>query len=391
MKNLILNLLAHKHLMICIFVFVLFYLLFYPSKFVTIDENNYLSIAHRMFEGDLRFECSGYEGEIPIFDSTCIYKYNIGTSLFLLLIFVFPWINMFVVPLLAYVLSVCVFYCILLKIRLDTRWIYLFASFPVFVFHSRTILSEIFSLLFLLVVYLLILNTFFTDKDWTKQRFGVLKVILLVCVIWLGVFVRYSNVIVFVVLTGYALFFSKFSFRSKVLIVFELFVFSLPFLILFFGINNYLYLSPFRTGYFYTGEEKFSLSNILFSLPRFLFYLNLYFPLMLFFGVRLSKKFLVNTLPFLTILIFYSITSNTLFRDRWIDIITGIRFVAPFVPLLMLNYFDRLEDFVFFRSYRDKIFKVLVVFCILLCFSVSFVHQSFLHESKYIYHTALPF
>jgi len=391
MKNLILNLLAHKHLMICIFVFVLFYLLFYPSKFVTIDENNYLSIAYRIFEGDLLFECGGYEGEIPIFDSTCIYKYNIGTSLFLLLIFVFPWINMFVVPLLAYVLSVCVFYFILLKLRLDTRWIYLFASFPVFVFHSRTLLSEIFSLLLLLVVYLLILNTFFTDKDWTKQRFGVLKVILLVCVIWLGVFVRYSNVVVFFVLLGSALFISKFSFRSKVLIVFELFVFSLPFLILFFGINNYLYLSPFRTGYFYTGEEKFSLSNIMFTLPRFLFYLNLYFPLMLFLGVRLSKKFLVNTLPFLTILLFYSVTSNTLFRDRWIDVITGIRFVTPFVPLLMLNYFERIESLDFFWFYKDRIFKFSLVFCFLLYFVVSFVHQSFLYESQYTYHTALPF
>lgn len=269
----------------------------------------------------------------------------------------------------AFLISVVIVYQILRKLGINKNLFILYALFPAFLFYGRTAYSEVYSML------LGVLFLFFYMKG--KRRFNI----------WSGASIGMSMLVRPTNLFWFAIFlltdlimkgvFKKGRLGELINLVLEMLIGFLPFLTFFLLFNNYLYLSPFNSGYTFSGDfNNFDLTLLPGNLLRYLVLLNIFYPGMLFLSLKskLPYKWPI-VLSFLGLLLFYSATLNNNFKSD-INLIIGIRFLIPALPFIMLLYIDVLKDYLKGRTYYF-VFGFLIVLITLM----QFLHFRYLNET----------
>ena len=154
---------------------------------------------------------------------------------------------------------------------------------------------------------------------------------------------------------------------------------ALPLVIAFLVFNNYMYGSPLRSGYYYSKEEfSFSLTTFLTVLPKYLVSLNVIYPFILigafFSKINIKKLILTSTV---LLLLYYSLTGLNayVFEGRILDLILGVRFYVPIIPLIMLLYFEVIQ-----RRFKipDILHLLSISGLILVSIAIHIVHNNFL-------------
>ncbi|HOY46361.1 MAG TPA: hypothetical protein PKU95_01900 [Candidatus Dojkabacteria bacterium] len=369
MKKFLLKIIKENWLIITLITFLssLFFLT-YPAGYLSIDEHDYVEGAKLIWQGKLRQECDPQNiSQIDIGDY-CIYKYNIGTSFFLLPINLLGENAVYVIAHLAFIVSLIFFYLILKQIKLPKELIVFYALFPAITYYSRTAYSEIYSILLSLAFFYFYIKNRRSDNILAGVAMGI------------SLFVRPTN------LFFYAVFILVEVLRkprppvfiNNVINLFlELLIGFTPFVILFLLFNDYLYLSPFKSGYSYSGDlNSFDLSLLPMNLLNYFILLNLFLPGMLigaFFSKNRFKWPII--LGFLVLLIFYSATSNNNWKSD-INLIIGIRFLMPALPLVLLLYLDVIKNIV---KGRLLVIITIVLSCIMIL--MQYMHFQYLNEN----------
>lgn len=352
----------NKYRLIIIFLFLFIpYLLFYPIKYANVDEHDYILNSRNIIEGTLRMDCNKEGYRVSDF---CVSKYNIGTSIFLVPSMLISENLTFFTTFVIFFLSIIIFDKLLQIYGINKIYLYYFAFFPAFIYFTRTVFSEPYSLfLLLLSVYLLAL--------YSKNSKNIYLVLLGVTLSALT-FVRYSLIPVDIIFVLYLLI----AFKKKAFITIAS---ALPFVIAFLVFNNYIYGSPLRSGYYYSKEEfSFSLVIFLSVLPKYLVSLNVIYPFMLigafFSKINIKKLILTSTV---LLLLYYSLTGLNayVFEGRILDLILGVRFYIPIIPLIMLLYFEVIQ-----RRFNipNVLHLISISGLILVSIAIHVVHNNFL-------------
>jgi hypothetical protein len=360
-----------------LFFLVLAFLLFYPAKYTTIDESNYIGNSYRLIDGSLRQVCNpNIPGLFEVKDY-CIYKYNIGYSIILVPFVLINEKLVFLASFLSLILSTIIFYKILGILKIDQRLIFLFTFYPSFIYISRTALSESFSMLLILLSTYLLLK--FEDNNKKKYLIAI------GASIGAAVLIRYTNIIPLGILLLSSFIKNLKPKTSNLKLIAQnalrIMLGSLPFALFFLFINIHLYGSPFRSGYYYSKEEVFGFSYFLKHIGQYILALSVIYPLMLPVGL-INRRFIRFNLAFLSVMFLYAFSVNTLFKREIQDLIFALRFLIPVLPLLMISYLDFIDK----KLLKFKIanFLILPIFIISISglFIFSFVHQHFLQENE---------
>lgn len=369
MKKFLLKIIKENWLIIVLITFLSsLFILTYPAGYLSIDEHDYVEGAKLIWQGKLRQECDPQNiSQIDIGDF-CIYKYNIGTSFLLLPINFLGENAVYVIAHLAFIVSLIFFYLILKQIKLPKELIVFYALFPAIAYYSRTAYSEIYSILLSLAFFYFYIKNRRRDNILAGVAMGI------------SLFVRPTN------LFFYAVFILVEVFRkprppvfinNAINLFLELLIGFTPFVILFLLFNDYLYLSPFKSGYSYSGDlNSFDLSLLPMNLLNYFILLNLFLPGMLigaFFSKNRFKWPII--LGFLVLLIFYSATSNNNWKSD-INLIIGIRFLMPALPLVLLLYLDVIKNIV---KGRLLVIITIVLSCIMIL--MQYMHFQYLNEN----------
>jgi len=369
MKKFLLKIIKENWLIITLITLLssLFFLT-YPAGYLSIDEHDYVEGAKLIWQGKLRQECDPQNiSQIDIGDY-CIYKYNIGTSFLLLPINLLGEKAVYAIAHLAFIGSLIFFYLILKQIKLPKELIVFYALFPAIAYYSRTAYSEIYSILLSLAFFYFYIKNRRSDNILAGVAMGI------------SLFVRPTN------LFFYAVFILVEVLRkprppvfiNNVINLFlELLIGFTPFVILFLLFNDYLYLSPFKSGYSYSGDlNSFDLSLLPMNLLNYFILLNLFLPGMLI-GAFFSKNRLKwpIILGFIVLLIFYSATSNNNWKSD-INLIIGIRFLMPAIPLVLLLYLDVIKNIV---KGRLLVIIAIILSCIMIL--MQYMHFQYLNEN----------
>jgi hypothetical protein len=159
---------------------------------------------------------------------------------------------------------------------------------------------------------------------------------------------------------------------------------ALPFAIFFFWINNYIYGDPLKSGYYFSGEERVFGGVILRSFLLYTLSLTLLYPGMLvappynwFKNSFRKEQFAILTVTALFIL-FYSGSWAPKFEGRPLDLIQGLRYFLPVVPLLIYSYSLAINSFVN-RSWKFRATILLLIIGLVgNLFLLSYLHQEYL-------------
>lgn len=369
MKKQIITILKNNWLLISLisFLSILFFLT-YPAGYLSIDEHDYVEGAKLIWQGDLRQECDPQNiSQIDIGDY-CIYKYNIGTSFILLPINIFGESAVYFIAHLAFMASIIFFYQILKQINLPKELIVFYALFPAIAYYSRTAYSEIYSILLSLAFF------YFYIKN--KRTHNILAGVAM----GFSLFVRPTNMFfcaVFILVEVLKRKRSPVFINNLINLFLELLIGLTPFVILFLLFNDYLYLSPFKSGYSYSGDlNSFDLTVIPMNLGNYFLLLNLFLPGMLIGSFFSKNKYKWPILiAFLVLLIFYSATSNNNWKSD-INIIIGIRFLMPALPLLLLLYLDIIKNVV-----KGRLLAIITVLLSIIMILMQYMHFKYLNEN----------
>ncbi|MEI7579052.1 MAG: hypothetical protein WCJ58_03345 [bacterium] len=361
-------------LLISISFLVILFLAFFPQTFTTVDEYGYLANSRNLIHSNLRQECHPYEPAFYPVKDYCVPKYNIGTSLFLATTAAFPQRISFIIPFLTFLTGIIYFSKLLKFFKIQQIYLYFFAFFPTFIYFSRTLLSETFSAVLVLIIFYYLLKFFNKQKLFYGILIGLLGGLL--------VLVKYSNAILLIILLG-GFFFQnvkKFSIKQNMQLIYKVLLGALPIIIFFFWINNYLYGNPLRSGYFYSHEQSlFVISNVPLMTIRYFLILNLLYP-----GMLISNfltKFKYRNLILATIITFILFFStfpgnNGAFQGRILDLILGARFLIPVIPLSLLLYFQWLNRLIKERFQGIILLTILIMALVITLESL--LHQNFL-------------
>ncbi len=373
MQNLIKSIKRNKHLILSVLIVILGFLLFFPTKVITIDEHDYLNNAHLLINGDLKTDCNlNIPGQWPTNLGYCISKYNIGTSIFLIPAVLIDTNLVILTSLVIFSFSILVFYKLIIFYKLDKKLIYIFALFPPFIFFSRTLLSEIYSMSILLFIYYSLLNL-------KSFKYRILAPILII----ISLYIRYTNIIPVGILAIYFLIYylRQESFKDLVKKYWIIpIILGLGAITLFIFNHNY-YGFFLRSGYYFSAEEG-NIVPLQFPVVFFKYFLlvNIFYPfgLIFLFKSRIKHTKLFAVL-FITLLLFYSIVKNESFPGKLSDIILGLRFLIPVYPFLILPYAGLINNFKNERVYKYLMYTIIIL---LICSSllVNLLHYNFINK-----------
>jgi 4-amino-4-deoxy-L-arabinose transferase-like glycosyltransferase len=351
-----------------LFLSVLFFI-FYPTKYISIDENQYLANSFRLTTGRMEEDCSRiteYPGLHYSSTGECTSKYNLGSSLLLLPTTVFGESYAFVIVFISFIASAIIFSRIIRILNMNKFLVILYIFYPPFIYFSRTLFSEVFSLLFINLFIYLVLSVREQSTPWKKD-------LLTGVVVGFGTLIRYTNLLIFVTfLLGY-IWHTK-DIRKTIRIGLG----AIPFGLLIMLINKDLYGSLFASGYTLSGEEVFSLANIGYNLPRYLMLFIAIYPLMLLAlpitRLQLKCSFI---LPFIAMIFLYSMYPFNFFEGKVSDLITSGRVLIPVVPFILLPYIYELKDKI---SLPVKVITITLL--ITSTIIITIFHHNFLMNSE---------
>jgi len=373
----IFKVLAKYSLVISLAITAIFFFIFYLSKYVNIDEHDYLNNAKLILQGDLKHDCNlNIEGQFPT-SNGCISKYNIGTSIFYIPAALINDKLAFLITLIFFLISIYIFYLLLKEFSINTFFLYFYAFFPPLVYYSRTLFSEIYSITFILLTVYSLIKLLKSNNKVYGILCGISASI--------AILIRYTNIIpLFILIAGLLFFYnqSKIKIGKKEITYAAIIIASmLPIIIclLLFNLNSYGAL--LRSGYYYSGEEgAFALGQFPVIFIKYVLLLNIIYPGMLI--VALISKLKYRWLFFLTsfiVVIFYSLVKNITFAGKLSDLLLSMRLVLPIVPLLILSYSSWFNDLLKNKLQKRK-WALIVIFiaAIISVFSIHLLHFLYL-------------
>lgn len=388
------NVLNKHALLLAILSLLLSLLLFFPTGYVAVDEYDYLRGSYLITQGELRQECDPQVwSQFVTPEGYCISKYNVGTSLFLLpaainnsnlLPFVIIWGT--------FLVGIIFFAKILQLLAIPKIYTLLYAFFPAFVYFSRTLYSETISAtLFTILIYLVILRQRKANDSQTSTLINVA----IGALAGIAVIVRYTNALPIAVMLLLATVmlvrpatqniksskqYLK-TFTTQLAQHFTAIILGgLPFLGFLLWFNSYLYGSPLRSGYHYAAEELvFSWQSFPQHFVGYIAVMSMVYPGMLIVGIAVKNYWRsILMLPVLVSVMFYSLFPISLFKGQPLDLITGIRFIIPVMPALILLYALALMQL---KKSSRLYYPVLVLVLLLIIgasFVLAYIHQEFL-------------
>lgn len=351
---------SNKLFWISLVVFVGIYYYFYPPIYAFRDESDYLSMAYVFRQGTLWIEKTAVPVRSWILSQGHrVSDYPPGMSFLLL-----PWISLnwkcaFVLNFTFHLLGTFYFQKILRLFQIKNPEILslLYLFFPISIFLSRTIMSDIpAAVLFLVGIYYYYKKC---GKDWKTGLF------------WgISFWIRPTGIIFMLPFLIHAL--MEWKQKSSMLSLFATFAGM-------FGLYNLLlYGSFFVTGYSgdFTGMQNFSTR---YFVEHFIFYMKslvLSFPFLLLGPVLARKTRRVEMLVSIALgILFFSLYFyQDRFSSEFLTLIFGVRFLLPGLFLLLLFYAEVLES-IFSKPFLS--IPIAIVFC-LTCFKIQYEHQKLL-------------
>ena len=337
--------------------------LFYPNFYGIYDEDLYLTATHAMQNGSFFYEKSGVDA--PLLGAVegtkgAVSIYPPGNSVLLLPFTVIHWKLGFLKNILLYIGSFLLFISILRKLKIDPMYSLVFLLHPTIVLFSRTLMSDIPSMFFLLVGVLLLL-----DKKNLGAGFSLGFLLLL----------RYPNVILIIGIFGALLYRKEYKKSLHLLPGIVFFSFAL------FGYVMHVYgsiLGPFAVD----GARSFGFSYFIYNFPYYLLSLNVLFPGMLLISVFLgfkNKKSFLFIIPSLLIIIFYSFYYYIDGGSNIIEkLVKGQRFMIPVIPLLLIPYLQYLHN----REFMKKVFVFVISLLFIFTCGIQYKHYEFVKKEK---------
>lgn len=351
------------------------YFIFYPPIYAFQDEQSYLGLAYTLKQGNLLIDSLN----IPVsayadLDGRGVPIYPLGNGFLLILFTLFSWEGAFLMGIVSHLVATYFFYKLTKLWEKDNSFVtILYLLFPPFIFFSRTIMSDMPSLMFFMMAYYFYFKP--GSKKWLAGIF-----------FGINIFFRVSNVLL-ILPFGIALLWNAFKKKE----VSSLFSFSLavvPFGLLAGTYQAYAFGSPFLTGYsrVITGVENLSLKYWAYQIPHYLLNLSFMYPLMLPF-VFLSKKIrkVEIILSMVGLTIFYSLYYfHDQFPQKVVTILFGNRFLFPVMPFFLFAYGDVLWQVLIKipRLIRRILILGIVLSLIGACFFINVKHQRVLNHQN---------
>ncbi len=348
-------------LFIIVQIAVIFF--FYPDFYGIYDEDLYLTATHAMQNGSFFYEKAGVDA--PLLGTVegtkgTVSIYPPGNSALLLPFTVIHWKLGFLKNILLYIGSFLLFISILRKLKIDPMYSLVFLLHPTIVLFSRTLMSDIPSMFFLLLGVLLLL-----DKKNLGAGFSLGFLLLL----------RYPNVILIIGIFGALLYRKEYKKSLHLLPGIAFFSFVL------FGYVMHVYgsiLGPFSVD----GARSFGFSYFIYNFPYYLLSLNVLFPGMLLISVFLGFKNKKNSLfiiPSLLIVIFYSFYYYIDGESNIIEkLVKGQRFMIPVIPLLLIPFLQYLHN----REFMKKVFVFVISLLFIFACGIQYKHYEFVKKEK---------
>lgn len=315
--------------------FIFIYFKFYPPFYSFADERVYIIQAESLSKGKLTVPewtkgfaiHRGKTGIVP--------KYPpFHSLLFLLLPYKIGFKFIFLSPLLMHILGFLVFSRILILLNISPLWSLLYLFHPSFVFYSRTVMPD------LATLFMFSLTLFLYLKRKTFSYFSNFFLSLL----------KPPNFL-------YSFTFAWVSFKNKKYKDFFLHMLALftgGFLIFIYLVFIYGRKHP---------DIYFSFQNFFKNFKSYTIFLNLNYPLLLILGLigilklKEMRNFLFGMLPILSLYLLYiyhwEVKGNYL-----ISSIVGLRFLLPFVLLLLIGYSFFLERLFKIIKINQKLFFI---------------------------------
>ena len=363
---------------------MLAWLVFSPKFYATPDEHNYYRTAWDISHNISPKKTDQFQalGDFPS-KGFYVSKYNLGNSIWLIPGAIFNLNLTFFESLFAYLLIIILCYYIIKEYKLPKFWLLLIILFPPLIYFSRTILSEVPA------------AVFFTLSYWCLLKYKKNNVIKLLLGASLGflTLIRYNFgiwaiLILLQLLIDYHK--NKTPFRIVIKEILIIFIGALPFLAFFFFINSSLYGGIITSGYRLSGEEVVNFSLLISRLPAYLILLNIVYPGQLIIGYFSKQAYSKLFFMFIAYLILvYSVAGGFLFQGKYTDIISGVRFFIPILPIAIIHYasvlnsFTRKIDFTILKKLIAVFTIILLGFLILL----NYQHYQFIKEKINIFNT----
>lgn len=354
-----------------VFIYTVIFFWFYPPIFAVRDESYYLAMAEILKQGKLFIEQTDvlYWLAVPngIHSSP---RYPLGNSVILLPFLYLGWKTVFVSGLIFHLFSSWIFVK-WLRSREVTNPVapLLFLFFPVFIFYSRTIMSDTPSLFFFMLAYY-----FYFNPRLPKWPAGI----------FLGftLLLRFSNIAYLAAFMG-GVFFQCLK-EKKTAVFARVSAAFFPFVVLTALSNAFYYGSPFKTGYI--GAPDFGYSAFWKHLWHYLTSFSIVWPAMLPLFLLWPKTRRVEM--WAVVLGGIALCSFCLYLDDFRNAlgtrIFAVRYFFPAFPFLLLSYSECLETlWNRFARLRSKL-VLAIVFLVLSAGSIGVhaSHQKFLNQQE---------
>lgn len=347
--------------------YILLFLLFYPKFYYMPDEQEYLRAAYLLREGDVKVSSILYNYGFTQKGSYFVPLYPLGQPLWLVPFTLPGWQWAFLSGMAAMLLGFFVFYRVVKRLGYAPIYALLFLLFPAFVFLSKTLMSEMLSVL-------LVTTALYFYIGKRKAEWGLAGLVL-----GLSVLVRVPNAFVFISFLLVSLFRNRQ--RAK-----YLFLGFVPPALLVLLHNYILYGSALETGYQLIG--LFSAEGTIFKIIGFAVILSIIYPLMFlsqfFYRGKAWREIILTSALFLLFFGFYF--ANPI-KIRVEDLFMGARYVLVIVPLLMVAYAGCLHGLA--KKIKNKnralVLSAAAMVLVLLLAGMAAVHVKYneLVENKY--------
>ncbi len=333
--------------------------IFYPEFYGIHDEDAYLTTAYSLQHGSFFYEETISSDFFEKVNNGALSLYPPGNSLLLIPFTSIHWRFGFLKNILLYIGSFLLFLLILKKLNIDPVFSLFLLFHPTILLYSRTLMSDIPSMFFLLLAVFLLL-----DKKNIAAGFSLGFLILL----------RYPNLIIILGIL-IALLYKK-EYRKALLICpgIAFFFFLLLFYFLY-AFGSFLGPTSFGLGFFHP-------KYILYKLPYYFVTLNILYPGLLlgtiFFGVK-NKKLSLFVIPSLILITFYSFYYYIDGGNNIIEkLIKSQRFMIPIIPFLLIPYLDFLQN----KKFAKKVFVFSIPLLFIFNCGIQYKHQQFVRTEK---------
>lgn len=373
--------LSLNSLVITLILSILIFITFFPEYFANSDEHCYLKNAYGISEGKLTTDNYGYAYKAIDYGNGYAANCMIGNSLLFAPFVQIDFHLAFVVIFVLFLIGVFYFHKILKLLTINPIFVLLYAFFPTIVLLSRTLFNEIPTTSFFII------GIYYFLKDFHERR----NLILAGVFFGLSILTRYTQIIPISIFGSFMITellyqnqHIKFKFKNlKKIIYFFIPLIISGVIILFF--NKLLFGQPLKTGYIIDAGAN-SISSVMKNLLNYFIILNILYPGMLIssFLFKFKYKWLFLNAS-LTIIAFYSVMSLYPWGNSRVDLILGIRYLTPIIPLLLIIYSNVLDGFLD-RARNLKLIKNLAIILITLSLLVSGLLINHYHQNELLYY-----